>query len=101
MNEKMKHSTLWTIFFTVVSLLWIFPIAIVFINSFNSKIYIASEPFSLTPKSFIGLGNYSLGIERTNLIMSFWWTIVITVGAVILILLCTSMCAWWIVRVNN
>ena len=45
MNEKMKHPVLWTIFFTVVSLLWIFPIAIVFINSFKSKIYIASEPF--------------------------------------------------------
>ncbi|EIK82011.1 carbohydrate ABC transporter permease [Gardnerella sp. KA00603] len=101
MNEKMKHSALWTAFFTVVSLLWIFPIAIVFINSFKSKIYIASEPFSLTPKSFIGFDNYLLGIERTNLIMSFWWTIVITVGAVALILLCTSMCAWWIVRVNN
>ena len=78
-----------------------FPNRYSFINSFKSKIYIASEPFSFDPKTFIGLGNYSLGIERTNLIMSFWWTIVITVGAVILILLCTSMCAWWIVRVNN
>lgn len=63
--------------------------------------YIASEPFSLTPKSFIGFDNYVLGINRTNLLMSFWWTIVVTIGAVVLILLCTSMCAWWIVRVNN
>lgn len=101
MNEKTKHPALWTTLFAVVSLLWIFPIAIVFINSFKSKVYIASEPFSLTPKSFIGFDNYVLGVNRTNLLMSFWWTIVVTIGAVVLILLCTSMCAWWIVRVNN
>jgi raffinose/stachyose/melibiose transport system permease protein len=41
------------------------------------------------------------GIEKTNFIASFGWSLVITVGAVLLILLCTSMCAWWIVRVNN
>ena len=101
MNEKTKHPVLWTTLFAVVSLLWIFPIALVFMNSFKSKVYIASEPFSLTPKSFIGFDNYVLGINRTNLLMSFWWTIVVTIGAVVLILLCTSMCAWWIVRVNN
>ena len=101
MNEKTKHPVLWTTLFAVVSLLWIFPIALVFMNSFKSKVYIASEPSSLTPKSFIGFDNYVLGINRTNLLMSFWWTIVVTIGAVVLILLCTSMCAWWIVRVNN
>ena len=85
MNEKTKHPVLWTTLFAVVSLLWIFPIALVFMNSFKSKVYIASEPFSLTPKSFIGFDNYVLGINRTNLLMSFWWTIVVTIGAVVLI----------------
>nr|MDK7212256.1 carbohydrate ABC transporter permease [Gardnerella vaginalis] len=46
MNEKTKHPVLWTTLFAVVSLLWIFPIALVFMNSFKSKVYIASEPFS-------------------------------------------------------
>lgn len=54
-----------------------------------------------TGKEFAGLFNYKDGIEKTNFIASFGWSLVITVGAVLLILLCTSMCAWWIVRVNN
>lgn len=52
-------------------------------------------------KAFVGLENYIRGIERTNLISSFGWTVVVTVGAVLLIIVCTSMCAWWIVRTNN
>ena len=45
--------------------------------------------------------NYVRGIETTQFFASFGWTLLITVGSVVLILVCTSMCAWWIVRVNN
>ena len=41
------------------------------------------------------------GIETTQFFASFGWTLLITGGSVVLILVCTSMCAWWIVRVNN
>lgn len=101
MNEKTKHPALWTVLFTLISLLWIFPIALVVLNSFKSKVDIASNPFTFSSKSFVGMSNYVLGSNRTDFLMSFLWTIVVTVGSVILILLCTSMCAWWIVRVNN
>lgn len=102
MNRTVRHGNLWTAIFAVVSLAWIFPIILVVINSFKSKAYISSETFSLpTGKMFVGLENYARGIERTDLISSFGWTVVVTVGSVALILLCTSMCAWWIVRVNN
>ncbi len=101
-NKRMKHAPLWTVLFTVLSLIWIFPIALVLINSFKQKAYISRQPFTLpSGKAFVGLENYVRGIERTNLIESFGWTLFITVGAVALILVCTSMCAWWIVRVNN
>jgi raffinose/stachyose/melibiose transport system permease protein len=74
----------------------------VFINSFKEKAYISQNAFSLPlGKAFVGFKNYTRGIEQTNLISSFGWTVVVTVGSVSLILLCTSMCAWWIVRVNN
>lgn len=100
--DKMKHGAFWTIFFTVLSLAWIFPIALVLINSFKNKVYIASDAFSLpNSKTFVGLSNYILGVQRTDLFASFGWTVLITVGSVVLILLCTSMCAWWIVRVDN
>lgn len=101
--NQVKHSTFWTVFFTILSLAWIYPIFLVFYNSFKDKVYISS-PHTFEPptsKSWVGLENYTRGVERTNLIASFGWTVFITVGAVALILVCTSMCAWWIVRVNN
>jgi raffinose/stachyose/melibiose transport system permease protein len=101
-NKRMKHAPFRTILFTLLSLVWIFPIVLVLINSFKQKAYISRQPFSLpSGKAFVGLENYARGIERTNLVESFGWTLFITVGAVALILVCTSMCAWWIVRVNN
>ena len=102
MNGKMKHGALWTIIFTIVSLAWIFPIALVVLNSFKNKAYISRYTFALpNSKSFAGLENYTRGVERTDLIASFGWTLLVTIGAVLLILVCTAMCAWWIVRVNN
>lgn len=102
MSDKVKHPVFWTVFLSIVSLAWVYPIALVLINSFKQKAYISRNAFSLpTGKAFVGLENYIRGIERTNLISSFGWTVVITVGAVLLIIVCTSMCAWWIVRTNN
>ena len=102
MSEKVKHPVLWATLFTIISLAWVFPIVLVVINSFKQKAYISRNAFSIpTGKAFVGLQNYTRGIKRTNLIESFGWTVVVTVGAVLLILLCTSMCAGWIVRVNN
>lgn len=102
MSGKVKHSGLWTLFFALVSLLWVFPIALVVVNSFKNKAYISRNAFSLPAgRTFVGLENYRRGVERTNLLASFGWTVVVTVGSVLLILVCTSMCAWWIVRVNT
>ena len=102
MSGKVRHSGLWTLFFALVSLLWVFPIALVVVNSFKNKAYISRNAFSLPAgRTFVGLENYRRGVERTNLLASFGWTVVVTVGSVLLILVCTSMCAWWIVRVNT
>lgn len=101
-SNKMKHGAAWSVFFAVLSVLWIFPIILVLINSFKQKAYISSNAFELpNAKSFVGLENYTRGIETTQFFESFGWTVFITVGAVALIILCTSMCAWWIVRVDN
>ena len=106
-NET-RHPKLWTVFFSILSLLWIYPLVLVLINSFKKKIYISANPFSFpsgsasNPKdTAAGLQNYATGIQRTDFFSSFLWSVVITVGAVALILICCSMCAWWIVRVNN
>ena len=102
MSNKHTVSWLWTALFAIVSLAWIYPIILVVINSFKNKAFISRDTFSIpTGESFVGFENYARGIQRTNLIASFGWTVVVTVGSVLLILLCTSMCAWWIVRVDN
>lgn len=101
MND-VKHGRFWTIFFAVLSLAYLYPIALVAMNSFKAKVYIASEPFALpTAETFVGLENYLRGVELSGFFEAFLWSVVITVGATTLILLCTSMTAWWIVRVNN
>ncbi|EFA22076.1 carbohydrate ABC transporter permease [Bifidobacterium gallicum] len=101
-SEKPKHALAWTLFFSALSIAWVFPLFLVLINSFKKKAFINDNAFAFpTGESFSGFDNYLRGIEVTNFFASFGWTLLISVGSVCLILLCTSMCAWWIVRVNN
>ncbi|WP_434811066.1 carbohydrate ABC transporter permease [Microbacterium sp. bgisy189] len=102
MNDNPRRPWLWTTVFTVIALAYLYPIVLVVINSFKNKVYIASEPFAFpTAESFVGWENYVRGIELTDFIASFMWSLVITVGAAALILAGTSMTAWWIVRADN
>lgn len=85
----------------LLALLFIFPIVFVAVNSFKGKLYIAREPFALlTKQSFVGLKNYISGIEQTGFFDGMKWSLVITVGSVALIIICTSMTAYWITRVK-
>lgn len=102
MNKAVKHPRAWTALFGAVSLAYIFPIVLVFINSFKKKAYISRRPFSIpTGKEFVGLDNYVTGIEKTGFLSAFGWTLFITVLSVAVIILCCSMCAWYIMRVKN
>ena len=74
----------------------------VLINSFKKKAYISRYPFAIpTDKMFVGLENYVNGLTKTGFFQAFGWTLFITVFSVAVILLCTSMCAWYINRVTN
>ena len=114
--RKAKHGGLLTVFFTVLSILWISPLLIVLLNSFKRKAYIFKNPFGISnvsilknfdrwkagiSKTFVGLLNYSNAIKKTNFFASFGNSLLITVGSVLLIVVCCSMCAWYIVRVKN
>ncbi|MDD5792726.1 MAG: carbohydrate ABC transporter permease [Erysipelotrichaceae bacterium] len=101
--DKIKAWAL-TIFLTGVSLAWAMPIVIVLINSFKSKGSIATETFKMpTAETFVGLQNFTNGITAGN--YNFWkcvgYSVIITVLSVSLILVCTSMAAWYITRVNS
>ena len=100
--RKANRGWILTIVFTVISLLYVYPIVLVFINSFKKKAYISKDPFSLaTDNMFVGLENYIRGIEQTDLIQAFGWSIFITVFSVAAIILFCSMCAWYFSRVNT
>lgn len=91
-----------TVIFSVISVIYLIPIALVVVNSFKKKAYISRYPFKIpTGKMFVGLDNYINGIKKTGFFEAFGWTLFITVASVAVIILCTSMCAWYISRVKN
>ena len=91
-----------TAVFSLISLAYVFPLVMVLLNSFKRKAYISRAPFALpTGNMFVQLDNYRNGIRLTDFWASMLWSFVITVLSVALILLCTSMCAWYISRVRN
>lgn len=100
--RKAKHGGILTFIFSIISILYVYPIALVVINSFKKKAYISKYPFKIpTGKMFVGLENYTRGIEKTGLIPAFGWTVFITVFSVAVIILCCSMTAWYIERVKT
>ena len=100
--RKAKHGGLLTFIFTLISLVYVFPIVLVVINSFKKKAYISRKPFAIpTDKMYVGLENYVNGIKKTGFVDAFWTSLFITVLSVAIIILCTSMCAWYISRVKN
>lgn len=85
-----------------VSAAFLFPVFIVLMNSFKSKLYISSEPFSFpTPETFAGLSNYTEGLSKTGFFTAFFTSLFVTVLSVAAIVVFTSMTAWYITRVKN
>ena len=100
--RKAKHGTLLTVLFTIISIAYVYPIFLVLINSFKKKAYISRDPFSIPQgKIFVGLDNYVKGIQKTGFVQAFGLSLFITICSVAVIILCTSMCAWYICRVKN
>lgn len=90
------------LFLTVLSVLFLSPILIVFINSLKGKFYISETPFELpNSKTFVQLENYTGGIEKTGFLNAAGWSFFITICSVAAIILFTSMTAWFITRVKN
>ena len=103
-----KHTpigaTLLTVFFAVLSLVWLLPVIAVAVNSFKTNAAINLDAFALpTAESFAGLANYIKGFTFGNypFLMSIAYSALITVASVALILLCCSMAAWYIARVGS
>ncbi|MEG0961638.1 MAG: carbohydrate ABC transporter permease [Lachnospiraceae bacterium] len=101
-TRKSKHGWALTTFFSLLSIAWIFPIVLVLINAFKKKVYISRQPFAIpVDKMFVKFDNFINGMEKIHFMDAFKNSLFITVFSVAVIILCTSMCAWYISRVNS
>lgn len=86
----------------VLTVIFIFPIILVFMNSFKSRLYVSTVPFALPAGNmFVGLENYINGLTTSGFFLAFLRSVWVSIASVGLIILCTSMTAWFIVRVKN
>ena len=106
MKTDTTSKTIITFFLILASLFILFPIAIVFVNSFKGSLFISNAPFKLPvfegdETSFVGLKNYFTGIKKIGFFSAFGYSLWITIGSVAGILLVSSMLAWYITRIKN
>lgn len=83
----------------ILSAVFLFPIAVVFMNSFKTKFSIMGSPFKLpNSTTFAGFDNYITGISSAGMGGAFVRSLFITVFSVAILVLLCSMTAWYIIR---
>ncbi|MCI6921138.1 MAG: carbohydrate ABC transporter permease [Lachnospiraceae bacterium] len=104
MNTKKKvGNSILVVILTILSLLWIYPVFMILINSLKKESAISTgSVFKLpTAETFAGLENYINAIESKGFLNSLGYSLFITITSVAAILLFCSMCAWYITRVKG
>lgn len=103
-QRRSHRQTAMTVLFTVISILYLMPVVLVLMNSFKDNAYVNTETFKLpTAESFVGLKNYIKGMTfgQYPFYKSVFYSFFITITSSALILVCTSMAAWYISRVGS
>ena len=99
-----RRKTALTVIFAMLSVIYVMPVVLVLINSFKANSFVNTETFRLpTAESFVGLQNYIKGMTFGSypFIKAVFYSLFITIVSSALILLCTSMAAWYISRVGS
>ena len=101
-KRTLKDSIL-TVVLGILSLAWIYPIFMILLNSLKKETSISTGTAFQIPNSgsFAGLENYINALTSKGFLSAFWYSLVITISSVVLILICCSMCAWFITRVKS
>ena len=104
--EKTGSKIAKSILFVLMCILavgWMYPIFMILINSLKIEKYISTNTVFILPtsESFAGFANYIEAIGSQGFAQAFGYSVFITISSVVLILLCTSMCAWYITRVDS
>ena len=103
LKAKNSLNMAFTLVFAVLAVLYVYPVFMILINSFKVETAIStSTVFQLpTADTFAGAANFVAAVVSQGFLQSFFYTLFITVSSVALILLCCSMCAWYITRING
>lgn len=100
--QKAPQGALETLLLVLLAALTLVPLFLVVQNSFKSRFYISGDPFALPNKeTFVALENYIGGLSAGGFFAAFGRSLLITVVSVGLIVLCTSMAAWYLMRVRT
>lgn len=101
-KQKAPQGALETLLLVLLAALTLVPLFLVVQNSFKSRFYISGDPFALPNKeTFVALENYISGLSAGGFFAAFVRSLLITVVSVGLIVLCTSMAAWYLMRVRT
>ena len=104
LHKKKYGKTLLSIFFAIVCILYVLPVVMVAINSFKLNTFVKTDTFALPNEdSYAGWANFVKGMTFGNypFYKSVLYSLVITLLSTALIVICTSMAAWYIARVNS
>ena len=104
LSQKKHGKTILTIILAVVCILYVLPVLLVAMNSFKLNTFVKTDTFAWpSGEMSAGFDNFIKGMTFGN--YPFWKSVVfstvITLLSTFLILLCTSMAAWYIARVNS
>ena len=102
-NEK-RAKTMLTVLFAVICLVYVLPVFFVLLNSFKVNTFVNTDTFGWPHgESFAGFDNFIKGMTFGNypFLKSAFYSTVITLLSTALILLFTSMAAWYIARVDS
>lgn len=101
MKEKTINNILLVVLI-ILTLLFMYPIFFIVINSFKGKFFISGSPFSLpNGETFVGLNNYTTGLAKTGFFGAIGWSFFITVFGVFVVVLFSAMTAYYLTRVKN
>ena len=104
LSAERRNKTILSVVLAVICVIYVLPVLMVLINSFKLNTFVKTDTFALpTGEMWAGMSNFVKGMTFGN--YPFWksvcYSVVITVLSTALILVCTSMAAWYIARVNS
>ena len=102
-KDRRSHTVL-TVVFTIIAIAYLYPIFIVLVNSLKSNAAINLDTFAFPASdTFMGLQNYIKGMTFGNypFLKAVGYSLFITLASTALILVCTSMAAWYVSRVGS